>query len=99
MQRFRQQDEGSDRDRAGDQAGDEIDAAPAMGAEQRRADRRADHRADCESDMDAGEEEIAARLVGEFDDDHAQRRHRSEEQTSELPSIMSSSYAVFCLKK
>src|SRR3546814_1715246 len=27
------------------------------------------------------------------------RRHRSEEHTSELQSLMRSSYAVFCLKK
>src|SRR3546814_6843481 len=28
-----------------------------------------------------------------------QLRHRSEEHTSELPSLMRTSYAVFCLKK
>src|SRR3546814_4720512 len=29
----------------------------------------------------------------------ARRRHRSEEHTSELQSLMRNSYAVFCLKK
>src|SRR3546814_7503414 len=31
--------------------------------------------------------------------DIGQRRYRSEEHTSELQSLMSNSYAVFCLKK
>src|SRR3546814_10746463 len=31
--------------------------------------------------------------------DHVLRRHRSEEHTSELQSLMRISYAVFCLKK
>src|SRR3546814_2747474 len=31
--------------------------------------------------------------------DHGARRHRSEEHTSELQSLMRISYAVFCLKK
>src|SRR3546814_4808513 len=31
--------------------------------------------------------------------DNANRRRRSEEHTSELQSLMRSSYAVFCLKK
>src|SRR3546814_7561101 len=30
---------------------------------------------------------------------HYLRKHRSEEHTSELQSLMRSSYAVFCLKK
>src|SRR3546814_10259012 len=30
---------------------------------------------------------------------HKARRHRSEEHTSELQSLMRNSYAVFCLKK
>src|SRR3546814_4772570 len=30
---------------------------------------------------------------------HAEHRHRSEEHTSELQSLMRISYAVFCLKK
>src|SRR3546814_1415344 len=30
---------------------------------------------------------------------HQQRDHRSEEHTSELQSLMRTSYAVFCLKK
>src|SRR3546814_5956925 len=30
---------------------------------------------------------------------HPQSRHRSEEHTSELQSLMRRSYAVFCLKK
>src|SRR3546814_7927263 len=30
---------------------------------------------------------------------HGQRQHRSEEHTSELQSLMRSSYAVFCLTK
>src|SRR3546814_5584612 len=33
------------------------------------------------------------------DDRVAQSRHRSEEHTSELQSLMRISYAVFCLKK
>src|SRR3546814_9711870 len=32
-------------------------------------------------------------------DENAARGHRSEEHTSELQSLMRSSYAVFCLKK
>src|SRR3546814_2661929 len=39
---------------------------------------------------------------GRSDDDgyrHAPRRARSEEHTSELQSLMRTSYAVFCLKK
>src|SRR3546814_1824351 len=31
--------------------------------------------------------------------DHRRPHHRSEEHTSELQSLMRSSYAVFCLKK
>src|SRR3546814_5176606 len=41
---------------------------------------------------------IAARTVGN-DPDLEQRRLRSEEHTSELQSLMRTSYAVFCLKK
>src|SRR3546814_6564284 len=39
-------------------------------------------------------------IVG-YSDDHVQSttRHRSEEHTSELQSLMRISYAVFCLKK
>src|SRR3546814_3662646 len=38
--------------------------------------------------------EVVGRVVGEEID-----RHRSEEHTSELQSLMRISYAVFCLKK
>src|SRR3546814_1545646 len=46
---------------------------------------------------------ITPRRPGGPDQDQATpqgaRRHRSEEHTSELQSLMRSSYAVFCLKK
>src|SRR3546814_5348726 len=62
-------------------------------------------------DLDGGDAVAAAalglveRLVGAPDQRFrrlgriARRRHRSEEHTSELPSLMRISYAVFCLKK
>src|SRR3546814_10058255 len=40
----------------------------------------------------------ARRLLGQFEGT-ADHRHRSEEHTSELQSLMRISYAVFCLKK
>src|SRR3546814_3134332 len=48
-------------------------------------------------------ETIEGGLTG-FTDEHrailwGDRQHRSEEHTSELQSLMRSSYAVFCLKK
>src|SRR3546814_4253474 len=45
--------------------------------------------------------EIAQRCVGDRDErwPHPGGCLRSEEQTSELQSLMSTSYAVFCLKK
>src|SRR3546814_9787081 len=45
---------------------------------------------------------VAARLEGfhaGLDDGRGRVRHRSEEHTSELQSLMRISYAVFCLKK
>src|SRR3546814_2152815 len=48
---------------------------------------------------DAGRNFIFARAVEvEFDIDRRFRRLRSEEHTSELQSLMRTSYAVFCLK-
>src|SRR3546814_9418224 len=41
----------------------------------------------------------AARLAGAEDERLGDLRHRSEEHTSELQSLMRISYAVFCLKK
>src|SRR3546814_3197605 len=41
----------------------------------------------------------ARNLVGRCDQSFAQGKARSEEHTSELPSLMRISYAVFCLKK
>src|SRR3546814_3070156 len=45
-------------------------------------------------------------VIGEYPQEHGEAqqaeydgRHRSEEHTSELQSLMRSSYAVFCLKK
>src|SRR3546814_1251474 len=40
-----------------------------------------------------------ARAGGPFGLDHRPGRDRSEEHTSELQSLMRTSYAVFCLKK
>src|SRR3546814_4943771 len=40
-----------------------------------------------------------ARSAETMDSDGHQSRYRSEEHTSELQSLMSISYAVFCLKK
>src|SRR3546814_6121684 len=41
----------------------------------------------------------AAAVVQPLGVDDAARRHKSEEHTSELQSLMRISYAVFCLKK
>src|SRR3546814_2336932 len=43
--------------------------------------------------------EDAALLLGGLAGGEAERGNRSEEHTSELQSLMRSSYAVFCLKK
>src|SRR3546814_8851105 len=51
---------------------------------QQHAERPAQPCADCGADRDC---------------EKSQRRHRSEEHTSELQSLMRISYAVFCLKK
>src|SRR3546814_9588142 len=49
---------------------------------------------------DAQKTEAAQRHIDEAAQlDAADRRHRSEEHTSELQSLMRISYAVFCLKK
>src|SRR3546814_4830459 len=45
---------------------------------------------------------IFAHAPGDHEEDRSERGHRhirSEEQTSELQSLMRSSYAVFCLQK
>src|SRR3546814_3608881 len=44
-------------------------------------------------------ENFAARLIGRRVERIQRRAKRSEEHTSELQSLMSTSYAVFCLKK
>src|SRR3546814_1357942 len=48
-----------------------------------------DGRADMDESMVTGESRTVARTIGD----------RSEEHTSELQSLMRTSYAVFCLKK
>src|SRR3546814_5293522 len=47
----------------------------------------------------AGREGIGMRLVDQVDAGHGKAGARSEEHTSELQSLMRTSYAVFCLKK
>src|SRR3546814_8646315 len=42
---------------------------------------------------------VRATIIMPLDAPAAKRAARSEEHTSELPSLMRSSYAVFCLKK
>src|SRR3546814_3972718 len=49
-----------------------------------------------DEDRHGAVEAVAERLV---DDDPGEEQDRSEEHTSELQSLMRSSYAVFCLKK
>src|SRR3546814_7543951 len=44
-------------------------------------------------------EQAEKRIIPPAGDDIHQRRARSEEPTSELQSLMRTSYAVFCLKK
>src|SRR3546814_1032338 len=68
-----------------------------------------DHQHDevpCRADLFPGRRLVAcaiADVVLQFDDllvsQFAEFRHRSEEHTSELQSLMRISYAVFCLKK
>src|SRR3546814_10491000 len=48
-------------------------------------------------DVDVGN--AAERAAADGQIDSAGRKHRSEEHTSELQSLMRSSYAVFCLNK
>src|SRR3546814_1788195 len=65
-------------------------AAPRRG---RAVRRRAAHAGDCPADHDRSEDPAARRALRRA---HAER---SEEHTSELQSLMRTSYAVFCLKK
>src|SRR3546814_2884076 len=48
---------------------------------------------------DIGAERVVDEAVDAFDRRLPAARHRSEEHTSELQSLIRSSYAVFCLKK
>src|SRR3546814_8472490 len=67
-------------------------AAPAiMGERQKLILRQPDQR----RHQQCRKRQIIARLKREADE----RKHRSEEHTSELQSLMRISYAVFCLKK
>src|SRR3546814_1232661 len=50
-------------------------------------------------DVDGDDCTLAADKMGRGDDPHADRVGRSEENTSELQSLMRISYAVVCLKK
>src|SRR3546814_1274088 len=50
-------------------------------------------------DTPAAAEAAGYRPSRRADADQAATRHRSEEHTSELQSLMRNSYAVFCLKK
>src|SRR3546814_3895378 len=49
--------------------------------------------------VDVRGDELGAFGVGARDHQRRHPRHRSEEHTSELQSLMRISYAVFCLKK
>src|SRR3546814_2514771 len=52
-----------------------------------------------ERDVDAFRAALRAAIAAAPDRKDATLRHRSEEHTSELQSLMRNSYAVFCLKK
>src|SRR3546814_10418036 len=62
-----------------------------------------DHHCDAARETDQDQASHIFRLVREEDDREREHQHRpddrSEEHTSELQSLMSISYAVFCLKK
>src|SRR3546814_6428012 len=59
----------------------------------------ADHGEQSREQVDVGGVEVdLARFVDHLDA-HAHVAERSEEHTSEIQSLMSTSYAVFCLKK
>src|SRR3546814_9542402 len=80
---------------------DREDAIDPEGGQQRTAGDRADHAAGIVgADVDRHGRAHALR-PGRIADQHAADRivGRSEEHTSELQSLMRTSYAVFCLKK
>src|SRR3546814_5059083 len=82
---------------SGGRAGAKLRPAPEhhFGLAGGRAGQAVEHRAQGKLPSRAdGELESARRLSGRAGD-----AHRSEEHTSELQSLMSNSYAVFCLKK
>src|SRR3546814_7076251 len=53
----------------------------------------------CAALSDPGQQRLPHRFLGPGADHHADVAGRSEEHTSELQSLMRTSYTVFCLKK
>src|SRR3546814_5233965 len=65
-----------------------------------RLDRALEHLQRCVAAVLLDDEQLHARLIALADHAQAVRpARRSEEHTSELPSLMRISYAVFCFKK